>query len=69
MHVRATIVHHVYPRAGDLTPLCGVIPGPGDPGLGESHLWHTGHDPMLLRAHYDIGHDCCMVCLEYAVVE
>lgn len=67
MIARATIVHHVYADRGDLLPLCGVVPGPGDPGLGEAHLWHTGHDPMMLRAHHDIGGDCCMTCLEYAV--
>ena len=67
MIARATIVHHVYADRGDLLPLCGVVPGPGDRGLGESHLWHTGHDPKMLRARYDIGDSCCTPCLEYSV--
>lgn len=64
-----TIIHHLYSRPSDLLPLCGVIPGPGDPGLGESHFWHTGHDATLLKAHYDIGNDCCTPCLEHAVAD
>jgi len=59
----------MYADQGDLLPLCGVVPGPDDPRLGEAHLWHTGHDLMMLRAHHDIGGDCCMTCLEYAVTD
>lgn len=69
MTLRAEIVHHLYDRPSDLTPYCGVVPGPGDSGLGEGHLWHTGHDAEMLHAHYDIGSSCCMVCWQYVVEE
>jgi len=61
------IVHHLYTRRDDLVPMCGVTPGPGDPTLGQGHMWHTGHDQMMLRAHHDIGSRCCARCLEFAL--
>lgn len=45
MIARATIVHHVYADRGDLLPLCGLVRGPRDPGLGEAQRWHTRSRP------------------------
>lgn len=57
-----TTVHHLYRRAGDLLPACGITPGPdSDPTQLD---WHTGHIAPELLAIATEGFACCMLCLQ-----
>ncbi|QNE18169.1 hypothetical protein F1D05_10030 [Kribbella qitaiheensis] len=53
------VVHHMYTRAADLVPYCGVVPGP-DPVTGD---WHTGHERDDLLKCVEFGLPACTTCL------
>lgn len=60
-----TTIHHLYRRADDLLPACGIIPGPDS--LAPEAEWHTGHpEPTELLRVAEDGQWCCSLCLKIA---
>lgn len=61
----ALVVHHLYRRAQDTLPACGITPGPES--LAPEAEWHTGHLAEELLD-YVSQHECwcCSLCLELA---